>query len=190
MLAVIPARAGSKRIPGKNIKDFHGRPVLSYTIQAAQRSGLFNNVVVSTESREIAEIAACYGAEINERPVRLAKDNTPIIDVVRYVADEYAANGRKSETIVLLYAAQPMLDPDILRDAAIKFDTGDRTRPLLSITKEDGERFYDAGMFCFYDAAHIKRENFRFYRVPGAIDLNTPEDWVCADIMFANMKGN
>ena len=62
-IAIIPARGGSKRIPGKNIRDLAGRPMIAYTIQAARASGLFERVVVSTDSQEIAKIAEDHGAE-------------------------------------------------------------------------------------------------------------------------------
>ncbi len=77
-LAVIPARGGSKRIPRKNIKLLHGKPMIAYTIEAAQQSGVFANVIVSTDDAEIAEISKHYGAEVPFlREATLADDHTP-----------------------------------------------------------------------------------------------------------------
>lgn len=87
-LAVIPARGGSKRIPRKNIREFGGKPILAYSIEAARQSGLFERVVVSTDHQEIAEIARAYGAEVPFlREAHLADDVTPVsaatVDVLR-----------------------------------------------------------------------------------------------------------
>lgn len=82
MLAVIPARGGSKRIPRKNIKLFEGKPIIGYTIAAARESGVFEGVVVSTDDEEIAEIARQYGAEAPFlRDAALADDSTPVSSV-------------------------------------------------------------------------------------------------------------
>ena len=78
-IAIIPARGGSKRIPGKNVRELAGRPMIAYTIEAACASGLFERVVVSTDSQEIAEIAERYGAESPFlRDAGLADDVTPV----------------------------------------------------------------------------------------------------------------
>ncbi|MFT5896788.1 MAG: pseudaminic acid cytidylyltransferase, partial [bacterium] len=63
-IAIIPARGGSKRIPGKNVKPFHGRPIISYAITAAVQSKLFDRIIVSTDCEKIAEVATEYGAEV------------------------------------------------------------------------------------------------------------------------------
>lgn len=79
LLAVIPARGGSKRVPGKNVRLLGGRPVLAYTIEAARESGLFDRIVVSTDSDVIAEVAREAGAEVPfRRPAALAADEVPV----------------------------------------------------------------------------------------------------------------
>jgi len=84
-IAVIPARGGSKRIPGKNIRSFLGKPAIAYSIAAAQRSGLFDRIVVSTDCGRIAEIAESYGAEVPFlRPPALADDHCGILPVFRH----------------------------------------------------------------------------------------------------------
>ena len=76
-VAIIPARGGSKRIPKKNIKEFFGKPIIAYSIEAAQKCKLFDRIIVSTDSSEIAEVAKKYGAEIPfMRPAQLADDLT------------------------------------------------------------------------------------------------------------------
>lgn len=83
MLGVIPARGGSKGVPGKNIKELAGKPLIAYTIRAAIESGIFENVIVSTDSGEIAEIAVKYGAEVPFlRPKELSGDNVSSDDAI------------------------------------------------------------------------------------------------------------
>ncbi len=82
-LAVIPARSGSKRIPNKNIRNFCGKPIIYYTIQAAITSGLFDTVHVSTDSYEVAELVGSIGLNVDFlRPPQLADDRTPIMPVL------------------------------------------------------------------------------------------------------------
>lgn len=117
-LAVIPARGGSKRIPRKNLKPFHGRPIIAYSIEAALQSGLFDVVLVSTEDEEIADCARRLGAETPfRRPVQLADDHTGTNAVVRHAADWIQANGVPVEQICCLYATAPFVTADDLRAA-------------------------------------------------------------------------
>lgn len=175
-LAVIPARGGSKRIPFKNTKMFHGKPLIAWTVEAAKRSGLFDRILILTNSQPAARVAFEYGVSLQYMPDEISGDNVPVIDAVRHVA--------RSGTVALLYATSPTMTGETLRNACSEFEAGDKTSPLLSISVDGGGLLDDAGMFCFYDAAHIKRENFRFYYVPGAIDMNTPEDFARVDEMF------
>ena len=74
-IAIIPARGGSKRIPGKNIKLFAGKPLIAYSINAAKASGLFDKIIISTDSEEVAEVAKSYGADVPfMRPQELSND--------------------------------------------------------------------------------------------------------------------
>jgi N-acylneuraminate cytidylyltransferase/CMP-N,N'-diacetyllegionaminic acid synthase len=89
MIAIIPARGGSKGLPGKNIKKLHGHPMISYTIRAALEASSIDRVIVSTDDIEIARIAESYGAEIPFlRPKYLAEDNSKAIDTYLYTIDE------------------------------------------------------------------------------------------------------
>ena len=84
-LAVIPARGGSKRIPRKNIKLFFGKPIIAYSIEAAQKSNLFDGIVVSTDDDEIRDISQSYGADVPfVRPESLADDHTGTLDVIKH----------------------------------------------------------------------------------------------------------
>lgn len=86
-VALIPARSGSKRIPHKNIKKLGGRPLIYYTIKAAQESGVFEKIVVSTDHHQYETIASVYGAEVVMRPPEMANDLSPDIEWVRYTLD-------------------------------------------------------------------------------------------------------
>lgn len=89
-IAIIPARGGSKRIPGKNIKDFLGKPIIAYSIEAALNSGLFTEVMVSTDSEEIAEVARKYGAKVPfMRSSKNADDNAGTMEVIKEVIEDY-----------------------------------------------------------------------------------------------------
>ncbi len=115
-LAVIPARGGSKRIPRKNIRDFAGQPMIAYAIRAAQGSGLFDSIVVSTDSDEIAEVARQFGAEVPfMRPASLADDHTPTVPVIAHAIDAVSASGRPPSLVCCIYPGCPLLDPADLR---------------------------------------------------------------------------
>lgn len=114
-LAVIPARGGSKRIPKKNIKLFHGKPLIAYSIEAAVNSKLFDKVIVSTDDEEIANIAQQYGAEVPFlRPVELSDDYTGTQDVVENAVEYFESQGEIYEYICTIYATAPFLQIDYL----------------------------------------------------------------------------
>ena len=107
-VCLIPARGGSKRLPRKNIVDFLGKPIISYTIEAALSSGLFERVVVSTEDAEIAGTAARFGARIHTRPPHLAQDSARLVNVCLDFLDTEERDGRRYEIFACLLATAPM----------------------------------------------------------------------------------
>lgn len=109
-LAVIPARGGSKRIPRKNLRPFNGRPIILYSIEAALTSGLFDQVVVSTDDGEIAALALSGGAQTPFiRPAELADDHTGTNAVVRHAIDWFEAAGQRFDEVCCLYATAPFV---------------------------------------------------------------------------------
>lgn len=117
-IAIITARGGSKRIPRKNIKPFLGKPIMTYSIEAALSSGLFDTVMVSTDDEEIAQIAKEYGAQVPfYRSERTSNDYAATADVVSEVLDEYAKCGIYYETACVIYPTAPFLTVDALKDA-------------------------------------------------------------------------
>ena len=109
MLAIIPARGGSKRIPGKNVRPFAGTPLIAYTIAAALDSGLFEQVIVSTDSPEIAEIAIHYGAQVPFlRDEQLSDDFTPVSEATADALFRVDPAGGRFESVAQLMANCPL----------------------------------------------------------------------------------
>ena len=142
-LCVIPARGGSQRIARKNIRDFAGRPMLTYPLGVAQRSGVFDHIHVSTEDEEIAAVAARFGAAPEFlRNKALADDRTPIRDVVRADLEAFERRGRRFERVMLLYATATALEITDLTGGLTAFDR-DPNRALLTVAPAQApfERF-------------------------------------------------
>lgn len=116
VLAVIPARGGSKRIPGKNIRQFCGKPILAYSIEAARAAGVFDRVICSTDSDSIAEVAVECGAEVPfRRPRELSDDFTGTDAVVLHALETLAEQGWNADLVCCIYATAPLLSADDLR---------------------------------------------------------------------------
>lgn len=123
-IAIITARGGSKRIPKKNIKEFCGRPMLAYSIEAALESGLFEEVMVSTDSGEIAEIARRYGACVPFlRSKETSDDFATTADVILEVLHRYQELGREFAYACCIYPTAPFLTADTLREAMEVMET-------------------------------------------------------------------
>ena len=117
-IAIITARGGSKRIPKKNIKEFCGKPIIAYSIEAALKSGIFSEVMVSTDSHKIAEIARSYGAEVPFlRSERTSDDYATTSDVILEVLSEYEQLGRTFEYICCIYPTAPFITREKLQFA-------------------------------------------------------------------------
>ncbi len=125
-LAIITARGGSKRIPRKNIKPFLGKPILAYSIEAAVASGLFDEVMVSTEDEEIAEIAKRYGAKVPfYRSEKTAGDFATTNDVLLEVIDEYEKRGQFFDVACCIYPTAPFVTAEKIKDAMGQLEASD-----------------------------------------------------------------
>ena len=121
-IAIITARGGSKRIPRKNVKEFCGKPIIAYSIEAALESGLFDEVMVSTDDTEIADISRKYGAKVPFfRSAQTANDFATTNDVLLEVIREYQNRGESFEVGCCLYPTAPFVTADRLKDAMEKF---------------------------------------------------------------------
>ena len=119
ILGVITARGGSKGIPGKNIKELCGQPLIAYTIKAAQESGIFDRVILSTDDSKIAEVAKKYGCEVPfVRPAELAQDNTPHLPVMQHAVKWLKENeSYEPDFVAILQPTAPLRQPWHLREA-------------------------------------------------------------------------
>ncbi|PWB33563.1 pseudaminic acid cytidylyltransferase [Pseudomonas sp. SDI] len=116
-VAIIPARGGSKRIVGKNLRSFQGLPIMARSIQTALASELFDRVVVSTDDPQIAEVALAHGAEVPfMRPAHLADDHATTRAVIVHALGELAEQGYLPDYACCIYATAPFLRPRFLRD--------------------------------------------------------------------------
>jgi len=124
-VAIIPARGGSKRIPRKNIKDFYGKPLIVYSLETALESNIFDKVVVSTDDKEIADIAKKYGAEIIQRPNELSDDYTGTWDVIDHAIEHLEKQGEVYNFACTIYATAPFLETGYLKDGFEKLKNSD-----------------------------------------------------------------
>ncbi len=123
-IAIITARGGSKRIPGKNIKDFLGRPILTYSIEAALKSGVFDEVMVSTDDEEIARIARQAGAKVPfMRSEETSNDFATTNDVLFEVFDEYEKRGQVFDIACCIYPTAPFVTAEKLKEAVEKLES-------------------------------------------------------------------
>jgi pseudaminic acid cytidylyltransferase len=118
VVAIITARGGSKRIPRKNIKPFNGKPIIAYSIEAALSSGVFDTVMVSTDDKEIADVARNYGANIPfMRSPERSDDYATTADVIREVLDNFRLQGEAFEYACCIYPTAPFVTADKLSHA-------------------------------------------------------------------------
>lgn len=109
-IAIIPARGGSKRIPNKNIRLFCGQPIISYSIKVALETGIFDEVIVSTDDEKIANVSREFGASVFElRPFEISDDKTGVLTVLAYELASLAKKGEKPDDICLIYATAPLI---------------------------------------------------------------------------------
>lgn len=132
-IAIITARGGSKRIPRKNIKLFAGKPMLQYAVDAALQSGVFDEVMVSTEDEEIARVARECGAQVPfMRSEKTANDYATTYDVIEEVLAEYHKAGRDFDTICCIYPCVPFLSTETLQRALTQMGEHDAIMPVCA----------------------------------------------------------
>ena len=122
-IAIIPARGGSQRIPRKNIKMFHGKPLIAYSIEAAKASGCFKKIIVSTDDDEISEVAQEWGAEVPFlRPSNLADNFSTTLEVMQHAVEWCISSNIDAKNICCIYATAPFLLPEILEKRFAEFN--------------------------------------------------------------------
>lgn len=134
-IAIIPARGGSKRIPRKNIKDFLGEPIISYSIRAALASKVFDTIMVSTDDEEIAQIARQYGAKVPFlRTPETASDFATTEDVINEVLQEYLKRGEVYDSVCCIYPTAPFITSEKLK-AAMELLLGNGIDSVFPVVK-------------------------------------------------------
>jgi pseudaminic acid cytidylyltransferase len=203
-IAIIPARGGSKRITRKNVKDFAGRPIIAYSIDLALNSGLFDEVMVSTDDEEIAEISKRYGAKLPFiRSLENATDFATTADVISEVLVKYQETNRAFDLGCCLYPTAPLLTEQTLRSAytKIKSQNFDTVFPVVkysypiwrSLKMEDGHvhmnwpehltsrsqdlpaSYHDAGQFYWFKVDRFLKQKSLFTQNSGAVELSEME---------------
>lgn len=194
-IAIITARGGSKRIPHKNIKNFLGKPMLAYAVEAALDCGIFDEVMVSTDSPEIAAAARKYGAKVPfMRSEKASNDFATTADVLQEVIEEYKKRGIVFDEICCIYPCVPFLTGAILKNAYARFTQAqvDRLVPVVKFSfpiqrafKINGSGFleyrepenaskrsqdlepmyHDVGMFYFYKTNNMQGPNVAAYEM-------------------------
>lgn len=193
-IAIIPARGGSQRIPGKNIKDFHGRPIIAYSIATARLSGLFTRVFVSTDSNEIAEVAEACGAEILLRPRPMARDEVGTQAVMQdHLLNDLVLPGLTHACCI--YATAPLMCVADLRAGyqAIQPSAGGGFAYALSVNVEplfDAGQFYWGWANAFRTGAPLISYYTRMVPVAAerVCDINTVDDWHRAERMYEELN--
>jgi pseudaminic acid cytidylyltransferase len=227
-LCVIPARGGSKRIPRKNIKEFCGKPMIAWSIEAAIKSECFDRIIVSTDDEEIASVAKQYGAEVPfMRPAQLADDYTGTTAVIAHAIEWQNSHGEAADKVCCLYATAPFVQVTDLQKGfnvlessgaeyafsvtsyafpiqrAIRITQNQRVKmfqPEYFNTRSQDleEAWHDAGQFYWGRAAAWlgNKQIFSSDAVPILLprhrvqDIDTPEDWERAELMFKLLNGS
>lgn len=215
IIAVITARGGSKRIPRKNIKEFMGKPMLAYAIEATVNSKVFDEVMVSTDDVEIAEIAKQFGAKVPfMRSEKTSNDFATTADVLDEVISEYKKRGKTFDELCCIYPCVPFLTADVINNAYEKFKTSDADR-LIPVVKysfpiqrafklneqgmleyrepenapkrsQDLEPMYhDVGMFYFYKTEKMNSDKIAMLEMDEAMVQDIDND---SDWRMAEMK--
>ncbi|CEN21730.1 cytidylyltransferase domain-containing protein [Paraclostridium sordellii] len=196
VLAIIPARAGSKGIKDKNIIDLNGKPLIAHSIEAGLKSKYINKVVVSTDGEKIAKIAKDYGAEVPFlRPKHLATDTAKTIDCVIHCIEELKKNGEEYDYVVLLQPTQPLRQPWHI-DEAFELIIKRNEDSLVSISKVKDHpvlmRTIDKNGYAINlleGSSTKRRQEFPdFYKVNGAIYINKINENLNYDTSFNDNK--
>lgn len=226
VLAIIPARAGSKRIPNKNIKNFLSKPLIAYTIEQSLKIDFIDRVIVDTDSEKIAEVAQKYGAEVPWlRPASLAQDNSKVVDSIFNLLDKLKAQEHyEPDYIMILQTTSPLRELQDIKDCWKLMQDSDATtvltvcstHPRLYRLKPNKDIFlvngsekqstnmqeWEPGYIlngCFVYIVNVKallKEKAIITKKTKAvvcpkwrsIDLDTPEEWALAELVYKNKK--
>jgi len=191
-IAIIPARGGSTRIPKKNIRDFHGKPIIAYSIETAQKSGLFDRIIVSTDSEEIERVAWQYGAEVLTRSADMAHNDIGTQAILRYVLDEQL--GLRHGLACCIYPTAPlMLEEDLLTGYRLvgEYHTHRYAMSVGDAPLADAGQWYWGWVSSFVTGLPLIATQTAIVPIPAArvCDINTFDDWSRAEELYKKLKG-
>ena len=188
MICVIPARGGSVRIPRKNIKEFHGQPIILYSIQLAHKMG-FDKIIVSTDDAEIEEIALAAGADIHPRPVDDGVMGTQEIAAM-VLEDEWVRSMKVYDYCCVLYATAPLLEFSNLLQGINMLKTRDYFEYTMSVDQDGNQSggFYWGDVGAFMERVPLDGNVLPFFT--GDIDIDTPDDWARAERLYEERYGS
>lgn len=179
ILALIPARGGSKGIPGKNIKKLAGKPLIAYTVEAAKAAPSISRIIVSTDSLKIADTAQRYGAEVPFlRPEELASDTSKTMDAVMYTLDKLAKQGETYDYLVLLQPTSPLRTAEDIEGCIQKALKCGRDVVAVSEVQDNPvlmRRMAETGEMSslLNGSSTVRRQDMQaYYRVNGSIYVN------------------
>jgi pseudaminic acid cytidylyltransferase len=192
-LAIIPARGGSKRIPRKNIKEFCGKPMIAYSIEAAIKSGCFDKIVVSTDDEAIANLARSLGADVPfMRPRELSDDHTATIPVIAHAIRASVEDISTIEAVCCIYATAPFVQANYIQKAYKKmltckasyaFSATSFPFPIqraIRLSKDDRVEMFSPENF-----AVRSQDLEEAYHDAGQFYWGTPKAWLEGKIIFA-----
>ena len=174
VLAIVPARGGSKRLPRKNVLPLHGKPLIAWTIEAGLRSNYIDNLIVSSEDSEVLDIARNLSVETIERPIALAKDDVATFDVVEHTLNTIQAG---FDILVLLQPTSPLRSETHI-DQALSLMMNRKASAIISVSAAEHPPLWsntlpdDDNMESFLDksVAHARSQDLpKFFRVNGAL---------------------
>ncbi|MEK9809632.1 MAG: hypothetical protein VW362_04245 [Candidatus Nanopelagicales bacterium] len=189
-VAIIPARGGSRRIPLKNIRHFHGKPIIDYSIRAAQDSGLFSRVYVSTDSPAVSSVAYRAGADVIWRPDNLAVDSVGTQAVAAHVLDTVLADHltiRPPRYACCIYATAPLMTHLDLIEGYLML-----RKARVPYVYTVGPDWQDAGQWYWGEVdafrTGVPLDQASFYKLPAerTCDINVEEDWARAEQLYAD----
>lgn len=156
-LAIIPARGGSKRLPGKNIRMLCGKPLIAWTIEAALKSGVLDRVVVSTDDEEIRLVSETFGAEVPVmRPSNLATDDAPTLPVLQHIVNFFEeGEGWTPTAIVMLQPTSPLRTAEQIQEAVIRF-LNDSSADSLASCMRVPKRYHPYKVMLSQDTGYLR----------------------------------
>ena len=213
IVALIPARSGSKRIKGKNIKRLGKHPLLAYTIEQARQSGIFGNIIVSTDSEEYEEIALYYGAGTQRRANAISQDNSPDIEWIKSILIHF----EDYDYFAILRPTNPFRTPEMIRKAWGMYDKGYWLKAIQPVSEHPDKMWVRRLTYTFpytgkdthmkptqvlepvyiqngsveiRPTNNLEPQSIQGFHTEGltGYDLNTEKDWIYAEWLIANGK--